>query len=60
MFQMSEERMDYLIIAGLTSYPFEKIKKVRFLLVYSIHQEKFLQLRNYLFKIKTYKVLEKM
>lgn len=29
MFQMSEERIDYLITAGSTSYPFGKIKKVR-------------------------------
>lgn len=32
MFQMSEERIDYLITAGSTSYPFGKIKKVRWLL----------------------------
>lgn len=52
MFQMHEKRVDYSVIVGLTSYPFEKRKKAD---DYSVHQKKFLWLRNYLYKIKTYR-----
>ena len=52
MFQMHEKRIDYLVIVGLTSYPFEKTKRAD---DYSVHWKKFLWLRNYLYKIKTYR-----
>ena len=52
MFQVCEKRIDYLVIVGLTSYPFEKRKKSD---DYCVHQKKFLWLRNYLYKIETYR-----
>lgn len=36
---MHEKRVDYSVIVGLTSYPFEKRKKAD---DYSVHQKKFL------------------